>query len=761
MSNTLVCLTETVPFYTQELCKDSPFKYETFPPSCEPTCGNLKKALPITQDENNCTNCRCSTGDSLPRPALPRKREASNVLVESVKRRDNLRNIGSEPNVPCDSFHYDSGVASPESESPVHSENVNSLQTEHFNIDLPINTDFSDSLATDSGIESSKSTSPAHNVDTSSTCCLDDDVCQDLMEIDTIGTCDLKSENETSKVCELGNSPKSVESSAAHLDDLHLSDATAEEKIESENAKSPIMQSLFKNVPSVIYFSTKDETVSAMPEHVVKNLKWKLSTITPAVIRQTVLKTGFSLVEADTTEDWLGTWGKHLKNSSFKRIKHFQKVNHYPGGFHLGRKDRLWENYRKMVSKFGAEAFNFFPETYILPADLKALKETWGSDSEKCWIVKPCASARGTGVKVIYKWSQVPKNRPFVVQRYISDPYLINGSKFDLRVYVMVPSIEPLRIYIFKDGLVRFASEKYSLANKSFANRFIHLTNYSINKKSSSYTSNDDETMCQGHKWSLKSFWDYMSNSGIDVEKIQATIRDMIIKTIISAEGPICRMLKNHAKKSYNCFELFGFDIMLDKDLHPWLLEVNISPSLHTKSMLDSSVKGPLVKDMLNIAGFEIPDNEEFSSEDSLKTSFGNRHKPFRNRGLSAEEKKKHALYTYKYTDAKSDILTTLTLDDLQCLVESEDELYRAGSFTRIYPTENTSSYFTYFDHIRYYNVLLDAWEKMFHSDRNEGIKLLQGKCEELLQRKEEKEQSTESFETKLKSESVPCESNS
>ncbi|KAF8793194.1 Tubulin polyglutamylase TTLL4 like protein [Argiope bruennichi] len=730
MSNTLVCLSETVPFYTQELCKDSPFKYETFPPSCEPTCGNLKKALPITQDENNCTNCRCPTGDSLPRPALPRKREASNVLVESVKRRDNLRNIGSEPNVPCDSFHCDSGVASPESESPVHSENVNSLQTEPFNIDLPINTDFSDSLAIDSGIESSKSTSPAHSVDTSSTCCLDDDVCQDLMEIDTIGTCDLKSENETSKVCELGNSPKSVESSAAHLDDLHLSDATAEEKIESENAKSPIMQSLFKNVPSVIYFSTKDET-------------------------------GFSLVEADTTEDWLGTWGKHLKNSSFKRIKHFQKVNHYPGGFHLGRKDRLWENYRKMVSKFGAEAFNFFPETYILPADLKALKETWGSDSEKCWIVKPCASARGTGVKVIYKWSQVPKNRPFVVQRYISDPYLINGSKFDLRVYVMVPSIEPLRIYIFKDGLVRFASEKYSLANKSFANRFIHLTNYSINKKSSSYTSNDDETMCQGHKWSLKSFWDYMSNSGIDVEKIQATIRDMIIKTIISAEGPICRMLKNHAKKSYNCFELFGFDIMLDKDLHPWLLEVNISPSLHTKSMLDSSVKGPLVKDMLNIAGFEIPDNEEFSSEDSSKTSFGNRHKPFRNRGLSAEEKKKHALYTYKYTDAKSDILTTLTLDDLQCLVESEDELYRAGSFTRIYPTENTSSYFTYFDHIRYYNVLLDAWEKMFHSDRNEGIKLLQGKCEELLQRKEEKEQSTESFETELKSESVPCESNS
>lgn len=751
MSKTLVCLTETVPFYTQDLCKDSSFSYNSFPAnsSSTKTCLKSEETDPLSdpRDENHYINGNCPTVRNTSKPTLPRKREAGNILVECVKRRDNLRNIGDSPSiVPYDSLNCDPNLTGLIAEDSLLSEKVCVLQTEHFNFDSSMNVDLSDSSVTDSGIESSKNNSPTHSIDTFSTYCLDEDICQDLMEID-VGTSTLKSEKEDLKiVLEVEDSPKLVEFSTVDLDGLHLNDSvsTSETEAEIENAKPPLIQSFFKNVPSVICFSTKDEIVSAMPENILHVLKWKLSTITPAIIRQTILKSGFSLIEADTTEDWIGTWGKHLKNSSFKKIKNFQKVNHYPGSFHLGRKDRLWQNYSRMLSRHGQDAFNFFPETYVLPADLKLLKETWDKDADKCWIVKPCASARGTGVKVIYKWSQVPKNKPIVVQRYISDPYLINGSKFDLRFYVMVPSIEPLRIYVFNDGLVRFASEKYSLANKSFANRYIHLTNYSINKKSSSYTSNDDETMCQGHKWSLKSFWDYMSNCGIDVKKIQQTITDMIIKTIISAEGPICRILKCHARSSYNCFELFGFDIILDKNLHPWLLEVNISPSLHTKSMLDTNIKGPLVRDMFNIAGFEIPEQLE-SSKDSSTAIIGRRHKFPHNRWLPDEVKKKHALYSYTYAvETKPEILCNLTLDDVQCLCESEDELSRSGSFTRIFPTEKTFHYFQYFDHIRYYNVLLLAWEKTYNSNRSEGIKLLKEKLEQLTSQKTKTEMNSE-----------------
>lgn len=85
--------------------------------------------------------------------------------------------------------------------------------------------------------------------------------------------------------------------------------------------------------------------------------------------------------------------------------------------------------------------------------------------------------------------------------RYLSKPYLINDSKFDLRVYVYVTSYDPLRIYVYEDGLTRFASAKYSHSMKNINNKYMHLTNYSINKKNQEYKSNADENSCQGHKW--------------------------------------------------------------------------------------------------------------------------------------------------------------------------------------------------------------------------------------------------------------------
>lgn len=89
----------------------------------------------------------------------------------------------------------------------------------------------------------------------------------------------------------------------------------------------------------------------------------------------------------------------------------------------------------------------------------------------------------------------------------------------------------------------------------------------------------------------LKSLWFYLEERGVDVEGIKSSVSDIVVKTLLSAENILLDMAKGNVSNRYQCYELFGFDVLLDENLKPWLLEVNISPSLHSTSSLDLSVK--------------------------------------------------------------------------------------------------------------------------------------------------------------------------
>ena len=91
-----------------------------------------------------------------------------------------------------------------------------------------------------------------------------------------------------------------------------------------------------------------------------------------------------------------------------------------------------------------------------------------------------------------------------VVSKYIPNPLLINGHKFDLRVYVLVTSFDPLRVYVYKEGLTRFATEAYTSTN-SKKNRFVHLTNSSLGKKSEKWVMDQKDSLRDdyGFKWSI------------------------------------------------------------------------------------------------------------------------------------------------------------------------------------------------------------------------------------------------------------------
>lgn len=504
---------------------------------------------------------------------------------------------------------------------------------------------------------------------------------------------------------------------------------------ERDRLYSPFRRSLFPGVPPTLQFYCDGHQVLPLPASIRRQLRWKVTSITPLLIRQTVMRSGFRLTRDGPY--WNGTWGKHIKCFTFAEIKSFQKVNHFPGSFHLGRKDKLWQNVVRLGRIRGERGRPSLPDTFLLPQELPLLRDAWISEEDHCWIIKPPASARGAGVHVVHRWDQIPKKQPLVVQRYVRTPYLINGTKFDLRLYALVTSFDPLKIYLFPDGLVRFASNKYSQESEDLSDRYMHLTNYSINKKSATYTPGGSGD-CQGHKWSIRALQGYLEALGVDFASLWGQMEDIVAKTLSCAEGPMNRLIQRHTSSRYTCYELFGFDILLDEDLKPWLLEVNISPSLRSATPVDHAVKSQVVKDMLNLVGFQLPQQLKDDLDEQLLQCYGLEEQDdlslnplLHTYSLSPAELLKHRHYETSLMDLEeetSGLLESLTPDDVRVLVQSEDELSRRGSFERVFPGGRHGDT-TLLAHRRYYNLLLAAWERRFRHQRHKGVEWLQRLC--------------------------------
>eukprot|EP00039_Didymoeca_costata_P006946 m.94882 g.94882 ORF g.94882 m.94882 type:complete len:1032 (+) comp13464_c2_seq1:103-3198(+) len=507
------------------------------------------------------------------------------------------------------------------------------------------------------------------------------------------------------------------------------SDKEADNQVEQrpieENGKlSPLMHCPFNTFEPVIRFSyEKDQLgVEPIPDELRQGLRWRLTTKTPRLVKNMLLRAGFKM---SNKKNWVGQWGMHMKSSSYRNLHSFQKVNHFPGSFCVGRKDSLWKSYARMQAIYGKSAFNYFPECYLLGRDRARLKQAWDRGGGKLkWILKPNASARGIGIRVIHQWSQVPMKKSCIIQRYLASPYLVNSTKFDLRVYVYITSYDPLRIYVCRDGLVRFATQKYSNKRKSTSNRYMHLTNYSVNKKSQSFISNADPDACVGHKWGLLALFRYLEREkGVNTDSVWKAMCDVIIKTMIAADGTINSAIKANCAQRSMCHELFGFDIMLDADLKPWLIEVNISPSLHSSSQLDHEIKGKMIRDVFNLAGYTCKKSEQ---EDSSKIEEQSTYFTWMGaRPLKPEEKSKHA-YFIQRPEERDKILENLTDDDVLMLMETESEFSRRGDMQRVFPTDTSHQYLRFIRPQRYYNLLVDAWSRKWSTSPLSGREYLQ-----------------------------------
>ncbi|GBG28389.1 Tubulin polyglutamylase TTLL5 [Hondaea fermentalgiana] len=321
--------------------------------------------------------------------------------------------------------------------------------------------------------------------------------------------------------------------------------------------------------------------------------------------------------ETDSDMDWDIHWSDrdwiidHFDNAHFET---WQRVNHYRNDRELCRKDLLIKNLKRQKRQLErdgsaeADAYEFFPDTFVLPREYAIFVETFkkAGATTATWIMKPIGKSQGRGIFLfrnlndIRKWKSETRWKAdnadvesYIVQRYICNPYLVGGKKFDLRIYALVTSFTPLKVYLHRSGFARFSNSRYSSLASDMANQYVHLTNVAVQKSADNYNK------ATGGKWGLRDLKLYlMSRHGVErTNQVFADIEDIVLRSLQSVQKVMI-----HDK---HCFELYGYDIMIDDQLKPWLIEVNASPSLAANTDEDFSLKFRLLNDMFDIVDME------------------------------------------------------------------------------------------------------------------------------------------------------------
>eukprot|EP00798_Chlamydomonas_sp_ICE-L_P013419 gene13419-19273_t len=223
------------------------------------------------------------------------------------------------------------------------------------------------------------------------------------------------------------------------------------------------------------------------------------------------------------------------------------------------------------------------------------------------WIMKPIGRAQGAGIFLFNKLSQISDWRrtntwrpddeeapeTYLAQRYVDAPYLIGGKKFDLRIYVLVTSYSPLRIQLYRSGFARFTSTRYSTKKEDISNSYIHLTNVAVQKHAPGFDVN------KGMKWSIRDLRLFMAaRHGQEASnELFHNIQNLIIRSLLAVQPSM--IMDKHA------FELYGYDVLIDQELKPWLIEVNASPSLSASDKGDWSLKCAMLEDLLDVVDIE------------------------------------------------------------------------------------------------------------------------------------------------------------
>ncbi|KAI4490348.1 hypothetical protein M0802_010725 [Mischocyttarus mexicanus] len=249
-------------------------------------------------------------------------------------------------------------------------------------------------------------------------------------------------------------------------------------------------------------------------------------------------------------------------DSILRNLKPHQLINHFPGCGYITNKKHL------STSKGGQ-----LPKAFKIPEDKDKLLSYTILNPNKYWLKK---SNNHRGIKIVNASNIDFNDSESFIQEFIDEPFLIDGYKFDLGVYVVFTSIDPLRVYAYKgDVLLRFCTIKYHPFD---------------NSQEDSYIIGDDYRPI----WEVPSLYDYYTNLGYSMKDsldayiksiggnpnyIWFQIEEAIREVAIMKESLIKESIRNFGS-GRNFFELVRFDFIIDKNMNVHTMEANMSPNL-------------------------------------------------------------------------------------------------------------------------------------------------------------------------------------
>nr|XP_039257522.1 tubulin polyglutamylase TTLL11-like [Styela clava] len=296
-------------------------------------------------------------------------------------------------------------------------------------------------------------------------------------------------------------------------------------------------------------------------------------------------------------------------------------VNKIPGILELCTKARLSEilTTKKAINP---NIFQFHPKTWILPQQYKQFTEETKqenkvlSDGELAtyYIYKPSVGTHGNGIFLANGSVDIQtEDNNYIVQKYLDPPLLIEGYKFDLRFYVVIARVDPPEIYLCNEGLVRLCTTKYeSPCDKNCDDIFMHLTNYKINVHNKSFQQTPSPST--GSKRTWKSVKETLRERGCDVETATRRIKELCVNTSLVLLDEVKQTQEINPYRT-RWFHILGFDVILDSDMQPYLLEINSAPRLgvvhhnvpdlmgkrYILNVVDQQIKIPLIVDVLKL----------------------------------------------------------------------------------------------------------------------------------------------------------------